>query len=62
MPFPLEIDIASNRNVPSRIKDNLAARKRLVSLLGDAQAAEYRSGAVSLLLGPKEARIYRLAD
>lgn len=62
MPSPLEIDIASNRNIPSRIKENLAVRKKLLNLLEENDYIEYSSGSLSVLLRAKEARVYRLAD
>ncbi len=62
MPSPLEIDIASNLNIPSRIKENLASRKMLVNLLEEHDYIEYHEGSLGVLLRAKEARVYRLAD
>lgn len=64
MQFALEIDILSNKNVPSRIKNNLKARKKLTNLLDESDSIEYQynSGTVSILLQSKDARVYRLED
>ncbi|MCL6611522.1 MAG: hypothetical protein K6T66_08285 [Peptococcaceae bacterium] len=62
MRHPLRVNISANRNIPSRIKENLAARKKLVNLFEEGDIIEYRHGSVSVLLGAKEARVYRLEE
>lgn len=62
MQYPLEINITSNKNVPSRIKNNLKARKKLVNLLDWSDFILYRNGTISIRLQAKDARIYRLED
>lgn len=61
MPNPLAIDIASNANVPSRIKSNLAQQKVLVNLLNPQDRISYRDqGQIVVQLAGKTAKAYKL--
>lgn len=62
MPGPVEVDISSNINIPSRIKYNLESRKKLINLFDRDNFIHYKKGKISVLPGPKEACIFRLAD
>lgn len=62
MPNLLQVDIGSNKNIPSRIKENLTSRRTLVNLLNRDDIIYYNEGKIEFILDSKEARIYRLED
>ncbi len=62
MTAPALIDIGSNVNIPSRIKNNLAARKRLFDLLSESNFTDYQGGTLRITMKEKEARVFRLVD
>ncbi|WP_066634505.1 alpha-amylase family glycosyl hydrolase [Desulfolucanica intricata] len=59
----LKVPIASNSNVPSRIKNNLQQRRVLVNLINPEERCMYlEDGTIEVKLRGKESKVYRLVD